>query len=176
MSRWIGLALVALMACSQTPPLSACGDKFLLLGRSVGYDQILKASRPGTVLLYSSPNLPSTIADGRFSALLELAGHRQRVIADRQALEQALKSGKVDLIVADPAVSRDISDAVRTSSGALVVPVIANAAGATRAELRRTYGVVLEISDGKKLNPRQVVNVLDDAMKLKAKRAAVRPA
>jgi hypothetical protein len=176
MSRWIGLALVALIACSQTPPLSACGDKFLLLGRSVGYDQILKASRPGTVLLYSSPNLPTVLSDGRFSALLELAGHRQRAITDRQTLEQALRSGKVDLVLADPAASHDIADVVRTSSTALIVPVLSKGAAASRSDLQRTYAVVLELADGTKLNPRQIVNILDQAMKVKAKRGAVRPA
>src|SRR5262245_6656691 len=117
--------------------LSACGDKFLLLGRAVGYEKILKASNPGSVVIYSSPNLPAVFNDGRFGALMDVAGHRQQSVSDRQALERALASGKIDLVLADPAVSRTIADSVRASSKALVVPITTNASAAQRADLIR---------------------------------------
>ena len=171
MSLRFGAALVALVTCMEVPELMACGDKFLLLGRSVGYDQVQKASRPGTVLIYSSSSLPKAFSDGQFAALMEIAGHHQRSVADRQALARALSTGKVDLVLADPMVSRDIAETVRSSSSALVVPVLSNAAAAQRAEFGRDFRCVLALP----ANARRVIDTLDKAMKLKG-HAVARPA
>ena len=167
MSRRIVVAVLALIVVARGAGVSACGDKFLLLGRAVGYEQILKASRPGMVLIYSSPNLPSAFSDGRFSALMELAGHRQRSVRDRQGLEQALATSPVDVILADVSASAGIADFVRASSTALVLPVIVDAPAAQRADLERKFGCVLSLPADK----RRVISTLDKAMRLKAKRS-----
>lgn len=170
MPRWFAAIVVAFIVCANVADLTACGDKFLLLGRAVGYDKILKASRPGTVLIYSSPTLPPAFGDGRFSALMELAGHHQRLVADAQALEHALATGNIDLVLVDAALSADIADHVHASSSALVVPVASGMSGARRSELERKFGCVLTLP----ANARQVVELIDKAMALRAKRAAQR--
>lgn len=165
MSRRSVLTVLALIVLSRGVHLSACGDKFLLLGRAMGYEQILKASKPGMVLIYSSPGLPSAFSDGRFSALMELAGHRQRAVRDRQALERALATGQIDVVLADAAASTGIVDVVRGSSSALVVPVLLDVPGTQRKEFETKFGCVLSLP----ADARKVIAVLDKAMKLKAK-------
>ena len=167
MSRRSVVTVLALISLARVTDLSACGDKFLLLGRAVGYEQILKASKPGMVLIYSTPGLPSAFSDGRFSALMELAGHRHRSVRDRQSLEQALSTAQVDVVLADVSASAGIADAVRASSTALVVPVLVDVPAAQRADLERKFGCVLSLpADG-----RRVISTLDKAMKLRAKRS-----
>jgi vacuolar-type H+-ATPase subunit F/Vma7 len=168
MSRWFVAVAVGFIVCAHVADVRACGDKFLLLGRSVGYDKILKASRPGTVLIYSTPALPAAFGDGRFSALMELAGHHQRSVGDAEALEHALATGKIDLVLVDAALSADIADHIRASSTALVVPVASGVSGARRSELERKFGCVLTLP----ADARRVVEVIDKAMTLRAKRAA----
>jgi vacuolar-type H+-ATPase subunit F/Vma7 len=170
MSRWFAATVAAVVVCAHGADVTACGDKFLLLGRSIGYDKILKASRPGTVLIYSSPALPPAFGDGRFSALMELAGHHQHSVTDAASLEHALATGKIDLVVVDAALSEDIANHVRASSTALVVPVASGISGARRSELERKFGCVLSLP----ANARQVVELIDKAMALRAKRAAQR--
>jgi hypothetical protein len=168
MSRWFAATVAAVVVCAHGADVTACGDKFLLLGRSIGYDKILKASRPGTVLIYSSPALPPAFGDGRFSALMELAGHHQHSVTDAASLEHALATGKIDLVVVDAALSEDIANHVRASSNALVIPVVSRMPKARRTELERKFGTVLELP----ADARKVIDVLDKAMTLRAKRAA----
>jgi hypothetical protein len=148
-------------------PLSACGDKFLVLGRSVGYDKMLKASKPARVLLYTTPALPKPFHDGRFDLLMAAAGHSLYSVSDRRALERKLAAGEVDLVLADPTVSRDIVSYVSTSSKALVVPILIDATSSDRTAYEKEFGCILRLpSDSQK-----VIGSLDRAMKLRADRA-----
>ena len=148
--------------------LAACGDKFLVLGRSVGYQSLLKASKPGTVLLYSTPSLPKSFSDGAFDMLMNVAGHRVSTVSDRSALESALARGNVDLVLADTAMSRQIGGFVNASSSAMVVPIVVNTSAPERAAFEKEFGCMLRLP----ADARKVVDALDKAMKLRAKKFA----
>jgi hypothetical protein len=165
-------ALVIVSIGISDRSLSACGDKFLMLGRSIGYSNLLKASKPGTLVLFSTPQLPSAFSDGRFDLLMEVAGHHLTTVSDRHMLERALASGKVDLVLADSAVSREIGGYVNTASAALVVPILADTGPADRAMFEKEFGCILRLPT----DSRKVIDALDKAMKLRAKRAAARTA
>jgi ABC-type amino acid transport substrate-binding protein len=152
--------------------LSACGDKFLVLGRSIGYNNLLKASKPANIVLFSTPRLPSVFSDGRFDLLMEVAGHRLTTVSDRRTLERALATGKVDLVLADSGVSREIGGYVTTSSSALVVPILVPIEGSDRMMFEKEFGCVLRLPT----DSRKVIDALDKAMKLRAKRIAARTA
>lgn len=165
-----GFLLAALAASDQS--LSACGDKFLVLGRAVGYGSLLKASKPGSVVLYRTPGLPKVFSNGGgFDLVMDAAGHRLSTVSDSSALQRALASGKIDLVLADPATSRQIGAVVSTSSTALVVPILVDGAAGQRAVLEKEFGCVMPLSE-----PRKVIDALDKAMKLRAKRAAAHSA
>lgn len=172
MIRRFSAAVLALLAWAFVSDLSACGDKFLLLGRAVGYEQLLKASRPGTVLVYTTATLPEAFRDGKFGLLMEAAGHHQSSVTDAQGLQRALASGKVDLVLADSNVSRSIADLVSTSSSAVLVPILTDSPPAQQSELEKRFGCVLKLP----AQARKVIDTLDRAMKLKAKRALSRTA
>jgi len=165
-----GFLLAALVLTDRN--LSACGDKFLVLGRSVGYQSLLKASKPGTVVLYNTASLPKSFRDGAFDLLMNVAGHQLRTVSDRTSLEKALAGGKIDLVLADMVTSREISASVNTSSTAVVVPLVMNTNSSERAAFEKEFGCMLRLP----ADARKVIDALDQAMKLRAKRFAAHAA
>jgi hypothetical protein len=81
----------------------ACGDKLLLAGRGVRY-ALIHPGLTGSILLYKNPSLPkdSRIRDPKLSAALKGAGHKLTVATELNELTTRLKSGKYDLVIADP--------------------------------------------------------------------------
>jgi hypothetical protein len=167
--RVFATALVVAACGILDPHLSACGDKFLLLGRPTGYQQLLKATHPAVIVVYSTDRLPNAFRDGRFATVMKIAGHRQLTAGDQPTLAGMLAKGDVDLVLADTTVSHDIVAYVEASSKALLVPVVVDASSAERSSIEKQYGIMLKLS----ADPRKVVNDLDKAMKLRARRARV---
>jgi len=165
-----GSLLVALVLTDRN--LSACGDKFLVLGRSVGYQSLLKASKPGSVLLYQTATLPKPFSDGKFNLVMDVAGHRLSTVSDQAALKHALANGRIDLVLADPATSRLIGEIVNTSSTAMIVPILTDSGAAERATFVKEFGCILRLP----ADPRAVIDALDKAMKLRAKRVVAHSA
>jgi hypothetical protein len=165
-----GLLFAAFLVSDRN--LSACGDKFLVLGRSVGYQSLLKASKPGSVLLYKTAALPAPITDGRFKLVMDAAGHQLSTVSDRAALDHALANGKIDLVLADPATSRLIGGIVNTTSTAMVVPILSDSGAAERATFVKEFGCILRLP----ADTRAVIDALDKAMKLRAKRVVAHSA
>jgi ABC-type amino acid transport substrate-binding protein len=165
-----GFLLAALVLPDRN--LFACGDKFLVLGRSVGYQSLLKASKPGTVVLYNTSSLPKSFSDGAFDLLMNVAGHQLRTVSDQASLTRALASGKVDLVLADTVTSRQINASVNTSSTAVVVPIVMNTNSSERAVFEKEFGCMLRLP----ADARKVIDALDRAMKLRAKRSAAHAA
>ena len=110
--------------------------------------------------------LPKPFTDGRS----DLDG-RGRPPAEHgvrsQCAAAALASGKIDLVLADPTTSREIGGLVNTASTALVVPILVDSAVNQRAVLEKEFGCVMPLAESRK-----VIDALDRAMKLRAKRAA----
>src|SRR2546422_338273 len=80
----------------------ACGDKLLALGRGVSFQRAYRAARPASILLYLGQNSKSgPIGDPRLQATLKSAGHTLRVAADAGQLDQLLKFGRFDVVLAD---------------------------------------------------------------------------
>jgi hypothetical protein len=167
MRHWLlASSIVVAVFGTCTGDLSACGDKFLLLGRPTGYQQLLKASRPAVILVYSTPQLPAVFNDGRFGTVMEIAGHHSLTVNDRSMLARTLTSSRVDIVLADPAISRAIATDVQAASKAFLIPVLANGSSSERSQLEKQFGAILRLP----ADALTVVHDLDKAMKMKAKR------
>ena len=146
-----------------TNHIEACGDKFLLLGRSLKYRQTIAAAHPARVLLYTTAGSSAgqTDSNRQFAALLTLAGHTVKVADSPQSLSRALDSGRFDLIVVELADGPYVRQVIARQSGvSVVVPLIGKTTRADEAALKREYGVLLKKSAG----PREAVSALDRAL------------
>ena len=103
--RRFGVLAVLLLAFSllAASDLGACGDKLLLLGRGARYSLFHPASQPQSILLYRNQGLTKGVGvnDPTLEAALKRVGHKLRVANDLNQVNQALKSVKLDMVVAD---------------------------------------------------------------------------
>jgi hypothetical protein len=117
------IVLALALGTASTADLSACGDKFLRIGRSMRYGRYA-AAYPATILVYSPRNsVPARVAD--LEATLKRAGHRPTVVAQPAELRAALAAGTYDLVLTGLAQSDEVvRQAAEAPSHPGIVPVI----------------------------------------------------
>ena len=172
---WVVIVSAALIL---DPVAQACGFKLLPLGRGIRY-QSRHTPRAGSVLLY----LPTTgsgrsLTDPNLESALREAGHAVRAVTTRADLENALRSGDYDVILANVTDAPDLETAQAVVEGhAVVLPALYLVApsgqqpagqqtDADRAKLRKSFSVVVEIPS----RPGHYCTAVDKAMELKLKR------
>ena len=96
--RLLASIVLAVAAASASADLTACGDKFLRVGRSQR-NRNYAAVHAVSILLYT----PDATAKGlkEFEAFLKNAGHTTVAIRDRALLSNALTAARYDLIITD---------------------------------------------------------------------------
>lgn len=91
-------ALVA-MALGRSIDLSACGDKFLRVGRSARFARYA-AVHPAGILIYRPVNSTRAGID-ELKVLLKRAGHRPVVLDRTASVSAALTASPYDVVIAD---------------------------------------------------------------------------
>jgi hypothetical protein len=116
-AAFVALALAA-------GPASACGEATFNVGKGLEYQGYL-APRPATVLIYGTPD-PTASSEQREKLLAGLrgAGHTVRVVADPDAYLQAVREGKVDLVIADAGAIDSLVAANGTGTAPRLLPVV----------------------------------------------------
>src|SRR5262245_43593859 len=90
---------VAAMVTVVSADLTACGDKFLRVGRSARFRNYA-AVHPSSILIYKPVNsTPKGIKE--FEVILKRAGHRPFAVEHGVSVGQALAAGMFDLVIAD---------------------------------------------------------------------------
>src|SRR5207302_2090604 len=99
MRRLILLASAGLFAAGGVTTAFACACH---LGRGVRFERTSRAARPASGLIYVSQQTgKSTLGGKELHAILKQAGHKIETVEDASSLEQNVKSGKVDLVLAE---------------------------------------------------------------------------
>lgn len=144
----------------------ACGDKFLLLGRSLRYEEAYAAKHPASVLLYVDPSRGFATVGPEVVKLLQKAGHKPVAVESRAALAAAMKSTPFDVILSDisdlEAVSADVAAA---GSHAVVLAVIYAPSAAEKTAAEKRYSCLLS-AKGK---DRHFLAVVNEVMRLREK-------
>ena len=97
----LATALCVAAPCFWTAA-AACGDKFVIVGRSARFDRVYAALYPATILVYTRPSARSgAILDSKFQAILTRAGHAVEAVNDETLLAVALKTRRFDFVLAD---------------------------------------------------------------------------
>lgn len=136
------------MVVSASVDLSACGDKFLRIGRSArtnGYAAVY----PSSILLFV-PKAAKASAVRDFEKELKKAGHRFQAVATIQALPGALAAGNVDIVIAaSDDVERLKTHAQTAPSTPFILPIVNQSNASVLASLEQRYGHVLKLPSDK---------------------------
>jgi len=171
MSRHLPLVAVAglTIATFAQPDLSACGDKFLLVGRSLRFKQAFASAHPSSIVAYApaGSRVRDLMKEQGFAALLAFAGHDVRVVDGPEALQKALAGRRVDLVLAEvqngPDLQRDLG---QERSSPLLAPIVFNAPKSATTSIERQYGCAIRM-------PARAVDALaavEEAIKLHDRR------
>ncbi len=163
------LASIGFMACVSSPTTHACGDKFLLLGRSVRYEEAYAAKHPASVLVYLNRATGFSNVGPEVFTILKKAGHQPVAVEGPAALREALKAGSFDVVLSDIAdvdgVDAEVAAAKASSPHAVVLPVVYNPTGKELKEAEKQYACLLS-AKGK---DRYFLAVVNEVVRTRAK-------
>lgn len=158
------LAGAALMCAADA---SACGDKFLVVGRGLRYSRG-RSPHPASILIYMNPSsrLPAAAKDVQLQAGLKQAGHTVQTVESAGQLGEALRSAKFDLVLADIVDSPGLEKQLAANpSKPVVVPVLYRATSEELVAAKTQYGCAL------KAPSKDPLAAIDEAMAQRLKSA-----
>ena len=136
-------ATLAVMVTSGSVDLSACGDKFLRVGRSARF-RGYAAVHPASILIYSPANAtPAGIQ--ALEALLKRAGHRALAVEHGTSLSQTFGGAGYDLVIAEYVDAVKVKEQLESvPSRPDVLPILYKPTKTDAAEAERTYPFLLK--------------------------------
>ena len=160
----LGLALMT--AHLSVTVASACADKLRVLGRGVRFQQAVTAARPGSILIYFGQNTASATRSPQLQPALKEAGHKVRTVQGAAQLDEALKRGKYDVVLADIKDADTLEQAAQAApSRPAVLPVVSEQDNS--AEAAKRFQRVLRPSD----KTSQYLLTIDELMQMRSKAA-----
>jgi hypothetical protein len=170
MGRRATVAVVFLAVCTLgSQALSACGDKFVLLGRGVRFQRAYAAIHPAAILLVVPPKSVKVAAvrDPRLKSALTMAGHRVEVV-QAAGFAAALLASRYDIVLAEGADATGVREAPAAAGRkpAVICVLESPSAGDLVAAQQRFDGVLK--------TPQalpDILRLLDDVMKARLERA-----
>lgn len=163
-----GLLLGLVLSTAITDVVSACGDKFIRIGRQLRYGRYV-AVYPATILVYGpAKSAPFRIAD--LPLVLKRAGHSATVVTGSAEFSSALRSGKFDLVLAGLDQAQEVIRESRLApSRPDLVPVLVNARPAEKAAAKALSTCVIDVPAAHK---NDALAEIDRRMELRIQAAA----
>ena len=166
MRTWVALSFACLtLGGIGSQAVSACGDKFLLVGRGVSFRQAYAAIHPASILVVLPPKSVKSAAvrDSGLLSALKLAGHRVEVVQQPANLAEVLKRSRHDIVLAERADALAVGEAAAlgTQAKPSIVAVVENPTSAELAAALQQLEYVLKAPQ----RLPQILNLLDDVMK-----------
>lgn len=149
----------------------ACGDKLMLLSRGARFGQVFHHAHAVSILAYTRQNsaVPAVVRDLELQPALKEAGDKLHVVEDRAAFNEALKTGKYDLVLADLADAEGLEEQVRSApSSPMMLLVVYKPSKAEENAAGKKFQSVLK-APGK---ADHYLAAIDKAMELKLKGGA----
>lgn len=123
--------------------LSACGDKFLRVGRSARFRRYA-AVHPAAILIYLPVNSTRAGID-ELKALLKRAGHKAVAIDRAASVSGALAAFPYDVVIADyPDAERLKGDLQSAASQAALLPILNQRSKAVETAAMRQYAFLIK--------------------------------
>jgi hypothetical protein len=107
------LALIVISGAGA-PPLEACGDKFLALGRGMSLNQSFASLHPGVIAIYTRDPAGAAEAFQSLRKILTRAGHRVSIVGS-DTLGPLVKAAGVDIVLASVTDADAVSALIDTA-------------------------------------------------------------
>lgn len=140
----VAVILVGLAGAVPAGDAVACGDKFLVIGRTAR--RVEKARHPASILLAlgTDARLAAAVRTMKLEATLRQAGHDVQTLSPSASLAERLAASRYDFVVTGmesaPATLRASASA---ASKPAVIPVTLAADGPARVLAEKEYGLVI---------------------------------
>ena len=122
----------------------ACGDKLMLV-MGARMSQINPAHRAAILAYPGNSSSAALIRDLQLQPALKKAGHRFQLVEDAAGLDNALKAGKYDLVMADVASAGELSQRVSSApSKPVLLPVAFKASKEEQSAAQKQYHCLLK--------------------------------
>ena len=163
----LGVGILASLAAALGTDLLACGDKFLVSSRGTRFQTAPAARQAARILVYANPasTLPKALEKASVDATLRKAGYQPTSVTGPSELDQALRQGGWDLVVADLADSAALRGRLQGSAAPMVLPVVVGATGSEIAQAKKDYKQVLKGP----VKSQSFLEAIDDAIALREK-------
>jgi len=143
----VGASLLSGILFLASPVARACGDKLVSLGRGVRFQRAFKAEHPASILILGAGSSARALAkDSELQEALKQAGHKLQEVADSGSLQQALRSGKYDVVLADLSDAAGLAQAAQSApSRPTLVPVMYKPDKSAWQAAAKQYSRVLKV-------------------------------
>ena len=166
MRRLAGSAILVAVAAVSGTTAFACGDKLLALGRGLRFQRAYAAQEANLVIYSAGRQNSATIGSTKLQTTLRRAVHSLQVVQGGSQLDQALKSGKVDVLLVDFADLAGITSQLQSApSKPVILPVIVKPSKAGFAAAQKEYRFTLKAG----ADDFEYLAAIDEAMKSRIK-------
>jgi hypothetical protein len=169
-TRILSFVLVLLAMISVgSDAVSACGDKFLLVGRGARFQQAYAAIHPASILIVLPPKSVKSAAvrDSRLVTALKMAGHRVELVQQPANLADILGRSRHDIVLVERADALAVPNVGVPQPKPAVIAILEEPSSAELALARQQLEFVLKTPQPLS----QILNLVDDVMKARLENA-----
>jgi hypothetical protein len=143
------MVMTAAAGASVSSPIEACGDKFMLTGGLMSFDQVYRARYPGAVLIYSPGGAAKTDYT-KLQTLLTRVGHKVTLVREANQIDSTVSAIKADVVVTPFADAGTIGRQAQSGPTApAILPVLATGNKVEKAACKQQpYACELKAADG----------------------------
>jgi hypothetical protein len=163
--RVVLLGMAAGICVASYTDVSACGDKFMRVGRSA-YGRRYAALHPSSILIYR-PAGSTTQGISDLETLLKRAGHAPRVLQRGESVAPVLATSSYALLIADyKDVEQIKNNLTGVSSPPAILPILLDASKAIEAQARKEFHCLIT---PRAMRPNDALAEIDHALDVRLK-------
>src|SRR5262249_38813560 len=125
MRRFVGGTLVVAITLLSGGAALACGDKLLAIGRGVRFQRLNAAHEANLVIYSAGAQSSATLRSTKLQTTLRGVVHKLQLVQGSPQLDEALKSGRVDMVLVDFAALAEIMGQLQSApSKPVILPIL----------------------------------------------------
>ena len=164
MRRWVVITVCVVVALLSGTAAFACGDKLLAIGRGMRFQRISVAHQANLLIYTAGAQNGAPLNNARLQTSLKRAVHNLQLVRGGSELDQALKSGGVDVVLVSFADLAGIARQLQSArSKPVILPVLVQPSKAEFTAAQKEYRVALKAA----ANEFEYLTAIDQAMKVK---------